>query len=322
MKQQTKIYLQKTGILAAVYLFFRFLLPMILPFFLAWLTVRLLVLFQNKIRMRLLPLAVCYIGVFFLLAGSGVFCGCYLLYEPCRSLLPACQSYWEQFSEYLAWIPESLSGHLLNTAPSVFSCLFGLFLYMISVLLFSKDWDLFHAMLKKLPFAEPVSRAGKRITQSFQSWVRAQFKIMLIISAECGIGYFLLDVPLFWFWAILTGIVDALPVFGTGTIFFPWILIVFLQRDYALAGWLVLLYLITWLTRELLEPKLLGDGLGLLPICFLMSVIVGLKLFGTLGLFSGPFGVLLVRELWAELEMSAPPENSWASSSADEETSS
>ena len=62
------------------------------------------------------------------------------------------------------------------------------------------------------------------------------------------------------------------------------------------------------LTRELLEPKLLGDGLGLMPICFLISVMAGLKLFGALGLFTGPFGVLLIRELWVELEMSAPPE--------------
>ena len=62
------------------------------------------------------------------------------------------------------------------------------------------------------------------------------------------------------------------------------------------------LYGVTWLTRELLEPRLLGEGLGLLPICFLMSVIAGLKLFGGLGLFTGPFGVLLIRELWHELE--------------------
>lgn len=322
MKQQTKIYIQKTGILAAVYLFLRFLLPIILPFFLAWTTVHLLTFFRRKIHMKLFPLAVCYLLVFFLLAGLGVFCGCYLLYEPCRSLLPACRSYWEQFSEYFSWIPESLSGHLWKTAPSVFSCLFGLFLYMISVLLFARDWDRFHLMLKKLPFAEPVSHAGKRITQSFRNWVRAQFKIMLVISIECGIGYFLLHIPLFWFWAILTGFLDALPVFGTGTVFFPWILIVCLQGSYPLAGWLALLYAVTWLTRELLEPKLLGDGLGLLPVCFLMSVIAGLKLFGALGLFTGPFGVLLVRELWAELETTAPPESSWASSSADEETSS
>lgn len=322
MKRQTKLYLQKTGILAAVYLFFRFLMPMILPFFLAWTTVYFLIFFQKKIHMKLLPLSICFLILLFLLAGSGIFCGCYLLYGPCKSLLPACQSYWEQFSEYLSWIPESLSGHLWKTAPSVFSCLFGLFLYVISVLLFAKDWDAFHVMLKKLPFSGYVAHAGKRITQSFQNWVRAQFKIMLIISMECGVGYALLHIPLFWFWAVLTGVVDALPVFGTGTIFFPWILIVFLQGNYPLAGWLILLYAVTWLTRELLEPKLLGDGLGLLPICFLMSVIVGMKLFGTLGLFTGPFAVLLVRELWAELETSAPPESSWASPSVDEETSS
>ena len=86
-------------------------------------------------------------------------------------------------------------------------------------------------------------------------------------------------------------------------------MIVALQGDYTLALWLGLLYLTTWLTRELLEPKLLGDGLGLLPVCFLMSVIAGLKLFGPLGFFSGPFGVLLIRELWVELELSFSQKN-------------
>ena len=102
---------------------------------------------------------------------------------------------------------------------------------------------------------------------------------------------------------MLTGMVDALPVFGTGTIFVPWLILVFCQKDYTFFVWLLLLYGITWLTRELLEPKLLGDGLGLLPVCFLISVIVGLKLFGAAGLFTGPFGILFVKELWTELEM-------------------
>ena len=125
---------------------------------------------------------------------------------------------------------------------------------------------------------------------------------MVIVSLECAAGYFLLNVPGFLFWALLTGMIDALPVFGTGTVFFPWAAAAALQGDYTFALWLGLLYLVTWLTRELLEPRLLGDGLGLLPICFLMSVIAGLKLFGALGLFTGPFGVLLIRELWHELE--------------------
>ncbi len=322
MKRQTKLYFQKTGILLAVYLALRFLLPIILPFFLAWITVGFLTILQKKIHMRLMPLAVGFLVVFILLSGSTVFCGCYLLYEPCCNLLPVCQNYFVQFYEYLSWIPQSLPGQLMDTMPSVISCMFGVFLYFISVLLFAKDWGRFHQLLRKLPFADPILKAGRRITQSIKGWIKAQFKIMLVISAECAAGYYFLHIPGFPFWALITGLVDALPVFGTGTVFLPWIFLVLLQKQYSFALWLGLLYALTWLTRELLEPKLMGDGLGLLPICFLMSVITGLQLFGTLGLFTGPFGVLFIRELWRELETTAPPQSSCAPSSADEGMSS
>lgn len=309
MKLQTRLYFQKTGILMAVYLMLRFLLPVILPFFLAWVTVGCLAFLKKRVRMKLMPLSVLYILLFLLLLAVFVFCGCRLLYEPCCRLLPVCQSYWAQFSEYLTWLPGSLSGYLADLMPSALSCMFGIFLYLVSVLLFARDWERFRMLLYRLPFAVPVSNAGGRILQCVKSWIRAQFRIMAVISLECAAGYYLLHIPSFPFWAALTGIIDALPVFGTGTVFFPWILIVVLQGDCTFALWLGLLYLLTWLTRELLEPKLLGDGLGLLPVCFLMSVITGLKLFGPLGFFSGPFGVLLIRELWAELEQSFSQKN-------------
>ncbi|MCI9657754.1 MAG: AI-2E family transporter [Lachnospiraceae bacterium] len=302
MKLTTKLYFQKTGILLAVYLVLRFLLPLILPFFLAWITVGALRFFQKKIHIRLTALSIGYILFFLLLFGVSIFCGCLLLYEPCCRLMPSCQEYWAQFSAYLTWLPESLSGYLADAMPTALSCLFGLFLYLISVFLFARDWEHFHRMLCRLPFALPVYNAGQRIIVCVKGWIRAQCRIMIIVSLECAAGYFLLNVPGFLFWALLTGMIDALPVFGTGTVFFPWAAAAALQGDYTFALWLGLLYLITWLTRELLEPRLLGDGLGLLPICFLMSVIAGLKLFGALGLFTGPFGVLLIRELWHELE--------------------
>ena len=308
MNQRTKLYFQKTAILLAVYVGLRFFLPVVLPFFLAWMTVGFLAFIKDKLHMRLLPLGICYIVFFLGLTCLTGICGCYLLYEHCCKLQPVCQSYWEQFSGYFSWITQPLSGRLVETLPSAFSCMFGFFLYLLSVLLFARDWDRFHLLLYKLPFAEPVLHAGTRIIRCVKGWVRAQCKIMTVISIECAVGYFLLQIPGFLFWAVLTGLVDALPVFGTGTVFFPWILVAFLQKRYQLALWLILLYAVTWLTRELLEPKLLGDGLGLMPICFLISVMAGLKLFGALGLFTGPFGVLLIRELWVELEMSAPPE--------------
>jgi len=301
MKRQTKIYLQKTAILLIVYFFLRFLLPLVMPFFLAWTTVYFLISVQKKIHIKLFPLSLCFLVVFMLLVGSLVLCGGCLLYEPCKNLIPICQQYWHQCSQYLSWIPKSASGILMGKMPFMASMIFNIFIYFISVLLFAKDWEAFHMLLIKVPFSDRLSKVGYKITQSLKGWTKAQGKIMLVVTVECAIGYFLLDIPIFLFWAVLTGFVDALPIFGTGTIFIPWLIIVILQKDYTFALWLALLFLITWLTRELLEPKLLGDGLGLLPIVFLMSVIVGLKLFGAFGLFSGPFGVLLVKELWTEI---------------------
>ena len=90
MTQQRKKYLQQAGILLAVYLFLRYLLPLGMPFFLAWLTVHFLVFLQKWIRMRLLPLGICFLAVCILLIGPGVPCGCTLLFKPWHGLLTVC----------------------------------------------------------------------------------------------------------------------------------------------------------------------------------------------------------------------------------------
>ena len=228
----------------------------------------------------------------------------WLLYPPIRELFPVWQDFLLRMPLLSDWIPSSLLGQITRMMPSVFSWLFGIFLYFVSLLLFARDWKAFDAMLSKLPFYQMVRNAGGRLATACQNWIHAQIRIMFVITLECAAGYWLLlHLPGAGLWAVLTGFLDALPVFGTGTIFVPWLILVFCQKDYTFFVWLLLLYGITWLTRELLEPKLLGDGLGLLPVCFLISVIVGLKLFGAAGLFTGPFGILFVKELWTELEM-------------------
>ena len=288
MQKQTRLYLQKAGILAAVYVVLRFLLPAALPFFLAWLTVAGFNSARHQIRMRLLPFSA---GCLFL-AGLAAFVllglSAWLLYQPLLDLLPVWQEGFHMLHQELDWLASSLSGRLVIMVPSVFSWLFGIFLYVISVILFARDWVSFRELLKKLPFASPVSRAGKRVSSALKNWAHVQVRIMFIVALECAVGFWLLRIPGAGLWAVLIGFVDALPVFGTG------------------------------LTREILEPRLLGDGIGMLPICFLISVILGLQCFGASGLVTGPFGVLFVKELWAELQNPAPPETPSASSSADE----
>ncbi len=318
MQKQTRLYFQKAGILAAVYAVLRFLLPVTLPFFLAWLTVAGFNSARRQIRMRLLPFSAGCLFLAGLLTIVLLGLGAWLLYQPLLDLLPVWQDGLRMLHQELDWLATSLSGRLVIMVPSVFSWLFSIFLYVISVILFAKDWIPFRELLRKLPFAAPVNRAGNRVALALKSWAHAQVRIMFIVALECAVGYWLLRIPGAGLWAVLTGFVDALPVFGTGTVFLPWIVLVLLQKNWMFALWLFLLYGVTWLTREILEPKLLGDGMGMLPICFLISVILGFECFGASGLVTGPFGVLFVKELWAELQTPAPPETPSASSSADE----
>lgn len=64
-------------------------------------------------------------------------------------------------------------------------------------------------------------------------------------------------------------------------------------------------YGICVLTRELLEPKLIGGRLGILPIVILASVYAGVKLYGFGGILLGPLSVLLIQELWRQVDAAA-----------------
>ena len=61
---------------------------------------------------------------------------------------------------------------------------------------------------------------------------------------------------------VLIGIIDALPVLGTGTVFIPWCIILFVMGKYSSAVAILVIYLVAYYTRELLEPKLMGAGFG------------------------------------------------------------
>lgn len=61
-----------------------------------------------------------------------------------------------------------------------------------------------------------------------------------------------------------------------------------------------LLFVVTDLTRELLEPKLIGNSLGLHPLLMLVSVYLGFFVYGLPGFLLGPLSILIIRGIWKE----------------------
>lgn len=92
------------------------------------------------------------------------------------------------------------------------------------------------------------------------------------------------------------GILDALPVFGTGTVLIPWTLLCFLRGKWGRGMAVFAIYLLCYFLREILEARLMANQVGLTPLETLVSIYVGLQLFGLWGFLLGPVGILIVKE--------------------------
>jgi sporulation integral membrane protein YtvI len=93
---------------------------------------------------------------------------------------------------------------------------------------------------------------------------------------------------------ILVGICDILPVLGPGTIFVPWVIWHFITGNSKLAISLLVIYIIISVVRQFLEPKIVGDNIGLHPLATLVSLYAGLQLGGIIGMILGPVMVVII----------------------------
>ena len=127
-----------------------------------------------------------------------------------------------------------------------------------------------------------------RVKKAFFCWLKAQLKLMSVTFCILLLGFLLLRVPYAVLWAGITAVVDAVPVLGTGTVLLPWALVCVLQGKQLLAIGLVCICGCTFITRTVLEPKLLGRSLDLDPLVTLVCLYIGFRLWGFLGLLLTP----------------------------------
>lgn len=118
--------------------------------------------------------------------------------------------------------------------------------------------------------------------------VRSYIVIMSLTFLELSIGLTLFGVDNALLIAIGISIFDILPVFGTGGIMIPWFLISFILGDVGMGIKLMLLYITITVVRNIVEPKFVGAHLGIHPVATLATMLIGVNLFGVIGLFGLP----------------------------------
>ncbi|WCK55515.1 sporulation integral membrane protein YtvI [Aneurinibacillus sp. Ricciae_BoGa-3] len=166
---------------------------------------------------------------------------------------------------------------------------------VLSAFFISKDY---HRIKRKIREWVPLEHLRKgvmvvnNLQQALIGFIKAQLTIISITAVLVIIGLLIIGVPYAVSIGLLTGLADLMPYIGTGAVFIPWIIYAIFSGDYHLVIGLCILFATVIVLRQIIEPKIVANNVGLDPLLTLVALFAGLKLFGFLGLVMGP--VLLV----------------------------
>ena len=188
-----------------------------------------------------------------------------------------------------------LSASAVRSVPGLF---INVLVFFISAFCFIFQWENIQLFIRKhMPkaiagYMDYLKNDTKKI---LGSWLKAQIKIMGVVFLVLAISFLILRVQYAIPLALLTAFLDFLPAFGVGFIMWPWIVIEILSGNFLMALWLSVVYLATQAVRNTLQPKIMGDTMGLSPLCTLLFLFLGYKFYGIAGMiFAVPIGMFCI----------------------------
>ncbi len=210
-----------------------------------------------------------------------------------------------KFETYAAEISEKATNAALNTATHFAMALPGITVFLIMLILgtffFIKDYPLVinfaHELFPKR-ITDFFSQIKSITGNAFSSYLKAQLHLMLITSLLVTVSLWIIGKNNTLLWGIICGLVDALPLLGTAAILIPWALISFVYGDMYSFSALLIIQGLVFLVRQLIEPKILSRHIGIHPILTLISIYIGLKYFGIIGVILTPIVTLIFVNLY------------------------
>ena len=188
----------------------------------------------------------------------------------------------------------AISGFAKSLPNMLVSAIMG----FLATYFFIADRDRLTEMLtRNIPksFQEKTMQMYGHILKAVGGYFKAQFKIMGVIYVVITIGLMLLRVNYAWLIGFGIAFLDMLPLFGTGTVLWPWAVIKFFSGSYATALGMAVLYVVALLVHQLIQPKLIGSSVGMNTFATLFFMYIGYQASGVFGMIVAiPVGMLLI----------------------------
>lgn len=175
------------------------------------------------------------------------------------------------------------------------ACLIGvLAVCIVSAILFLQERDKIYGFLEKRKIFGNITHILREMAGGVKEYLKAQLKIIFVVCLLCIGGLWILRSRHFIGFGIAIGIFDAFPVLGTGTFLIPAAVISLMQSKTKMGIGLFVLYAVTAGVRQFLEPRWIGNHIGVSPLLVLISVYLGIFLYGGFGFILGPLSAFLI----------------------------
>ncbi len=323
------------GTTLAVYLGFRYLLPLVAPFLLSYLIAILLYPIAEYLKKKWkisrgvsgAALVALLIGVF----GVGIFGIGKILFGQMRNVivnipkyeaivLGEAQTICSRCDQLLGMpagntfkfvshnidagilkLEEQMAPLFSTEAFDSLSKIFGVFwiafIVIMGAFFIIKDMEDLKIIFEESSFFGIGKRLFGNMGEVGGAYLKSQIIIMLCSAVICSGGLWLIGIPNSLLWGIGISIFDAFPVLGSGLIIIPWAMLCLLKGNWYHGAVLFTIYAICQLIREVVETKILGDKIGIKPVFTLISMYIGTELFGIAGFILGPVAFLLIKNV-------------------------
>ena len=218
-----------------------------------------------------------------------------------KSLIQTLNTFPERLIETVtSWGGTFITNVGINVVKATPSMIITIIVTLVASCYIAKDYDKVITFIKNQISAKAldiITDIKELFTKNIFKILRGYLILMFITFLELCVFLAILGKPNFATLAAIIAIVDVLPVLGTGTIVIPWTLYSRLTGDYFSSIILILAYIIIAIVRNFLEPRIVGQQIGLNPLVMLISLFVGLRLLGFAGMLLLPLSMITITEL-------------------------
>jgi len=206
------------------------------------------------------------------------------------------ESWISNATEALASLSGTITNALLRFAKGIPNFFIFFIVFLVAVYLFSVSLPRMKESFLSL-FAEKsrdqMDQVLVSLRKSVFGFLRAQLLLSVVTYLLCFVGLLIIGTGYPLAIALLIVIVDILPILGTGSVLVPWAAYQIVTGDFITGLGLVLLFLVITVVRRIIEPKILGDAVGIGALAALISLYVGYELVGVVGVFLGPIVIIV-----------------------------